>query len=130
MYTTVRPQAGAGAAYRTIDLSSRIEAASPHRLIGILYEELLNAIGLVRTTLRQGGNVHAAAAHPRALNIISALESSLDANAAPDMTAALSRVYRETRRLLNDAASTRTPEPADQARTIIAEIALAWNAIG
>ena len=45
--------AAATARYNTIDLASRVEGASPHRLIAVLYDELIKsldtlAVGLVR----------------------------------------------------------------------------------
>ena len=116
--------------YRDVDLTSRIEGASPHRLVGIMFEELLNALAVTKVALRTGtGMAHADGAR-RAEAILVGLETSLDPKAGVEITKALAIVYREARRLLAEAVRTRGTEPLDTARRMIAEIATAWNAIG
>jgi flagellar protein FliS len=66
----------------------------------------------------------------RAMSILIALESSLDFDKGGEIAMGLAQIYREARRLLLLSAKERSPEHAEQARDIIAEIADAWNQIG
>jgi hypothetical protein len=57
-------------------------------------------------------------------------ESSLDFDRGGDIATGLAQIYREARRLLLTGAKERKPEPVEQARVMIGEIAEAWNQIG
>ena len=41
----------AGARYRTVDVAAQVEAASPHRLVGILFDELVKTIDVLRAAI-------------------------------------------------------------------------------
>ena len=123
MFMTSMPYGGAGARYRTIDMSSRLEGASPHRLVAILFEELLRAIETAQAAERRGDRGKRAERQGRAVSILHALEASLDFERGGEIAASLSSIYREARRLLAD-------DQAEQARSMLAEIAGAWEGIG
>ena len=78
MYAAPNRTGGAGAQYRAIDVSSKIEGASPHRLVAILYEELILALAGTQSAIRRGDPVRQHAAEARALAIVKSLEGSLD----------------------------------------------------
>lgn len=111
----------AASAYARIDRASRVEGASPHRLIAVLFDELLATIA----TLRVDPSAHATKA--KALSILSALEASLDHTRGGEVAAALGRVYAVTRaaieRVEND------PKWCEFAREQIMPVAEAWRAI-
>lgn len=48
--------------YRMLELKSRVESASPHGLVGLLYEELIRSLDLALFAARKGqaliGNTH------------------------------------------------------------------------
>lgn len=120
----------AGAQYRNVDVATRIEGASPHRLVGILFEELLTAISAMKSAAVQRDPLRRSEAQARALAILTALESSLDFDRGGDIATLLSSVYREARRLLVVATREDGTESLDEARKMLAEIAGAWSAIG
>ena len=117
---------GIGAHYRDLDVAARVEGASPHGLVQILYDELLKALDTLRAAERAG--TRAPVVQSRALSVVAGLEAGLDASRGGEVARTLRAVYRETRRLIG------TPHGAnraalDQARAMVAEIAAAWSAI-
>jgi flagellar protein FliS len=121
---------GAGAQYRAIDVSSKIEGASPHRLVAILYEELVQALSTMKLAIRRVDGARQRDAQSRALMIVQSLSSSLDFSRGGDIAGALSSVYNEVRRLTLLGGSGGDAEAVDRGQKLVAEIADAWNQIG
>lgn len=115
--------------YRMLDLQSRIVSASPHGLVGLLYEELLRSLDLIVAKHAQGkviaGNAHLA----KALSIILALEGSLDFANGGDLAPVLNRIYRSAARSLNEAAKEDDIGKIEELRAAISDIAYAWQAL-
>lgn len=124
--------AGASAArrYAAVHSGSRIEGATPHALVKVLFDELLLALDAAALAERNGDRLKVSDKQARAMSILFALESSLDFDRGGDIATGLAQIYREGRRLLLTGAKERSAEPVDQARVMIAEIADAWNQIG
>jgi flagellar protein FliS len=115
--------------YAAVHSGSRIEGASPHALVKILFDELLIALETAALAERTGDRVKVSDKQARAMSILFALESSLDHDKGGDVALGLAQIYRESRRLLLQAVRNRSAEDIDQARAMIAEIADAWNQI-
>jgi len=119
--------------YAAIDLGSKVEGASPHRLIAILYEELLKTLDALAVGLAANGTLSREGAikrRSRASSILLGLGGSLDHTQGGDLSRGLAAVYREARRLTDAAVAQHDPKPIIQAREMIAEIADAWGRIG
>ncbi len=116
--------------YAAVHSGSRIDGATPHALVKILFDELLIALDAAALAERQGDRMKASDKQARAMSILYALESSLDYDKGGDIAMGLSQIYRESRRLLLQGARDHTADDIDQARAMIAEIAEAWNQIG
>lgn len=110
--------------------AGRVESASPHELVKILFEELLLAIdaGVIAIDLQDDAKANEKLV--RALSILQALDSSLDFEKGGEVAVSLAQVYRESRRLLLIASQHKSAPEARDARDIIAEIADAWARIG
>lgn len=121
---------GARMRYQTVDVESQIEGASPHRLIGILFEELMKAIDIMLAAQRAGNRAKTIDKQARASNILLALETSLDFRNGGDIAINLARVYRESRRLIQQGGRTNEPSMVETARGYMSEIVEAWDAIG
>lgn len=115
--------------YRMLDLQSRVASASPHGLVGLLYEELLRSLDLIvaKHAPRKviAGNAHLA----KALSIILALEGSLDFANGGDLAPILNRIYRSAARSLNEAAKEDDIGKIEEVRAAISDIAYAWQAL-
>ncbi len=130
MYLSQGYPGGARARYQTVDVASQVEGASPHRLIKILFEELMKAIETMQAAQRLGNRAKMIEKQARASNILLALETSLDFRNGGDLALSLVQVYREARRLVQQGGRTGDPELVEQSRAMLAEIAEAWDQIG
>lgn len=117
----------AAAAYRQVDQSSRVEAASAHGLVNILLGEALDQIDAMASALSRGKRAHEAQA--RSMGILHALEASLDHRSGGTTAVLMAQVYRETRRCLSRAAEEIDPFWCKQARSTLEPIADAWGQI-
>ncbi|MGE0773651.1 MAG: flagellar export chaperone FliS [Sphingomonadaceae bacterium] len=130
MYRAAGQFGGAGARYRNIENASRVDGASPHKLIAILFEELLRAVEATRVAMERGDIARQADRQARALSILQALDASLDMERGGEVAANLSRIYREGRRLIAAGAREKRTDMITRARDMLAEIASAWDNIG
>jgi len=120
----------AGAHYRNVDVTSRIEGASPHRLVAILYEELLVSLAGLKAAVEARDDRRRREAQARALTLLAALESSIDFERGGDIAPLLASCYSEAKRLVGDVATQGETAGIEEARKIIGEIATAWAQIG
>ena len=116
--------------YAAIDTSSRIEGATPHQLVRILFEELLRAMDAATLALTNGENDRAIERQTRALTILHALETSLDFEKGGEIAISLATIYREARRRMIQAIAEKNPAPMEAARQFLDDIASAWGQIG
>lgn len=129
MYMSRGKFGGAKASYQSVDLASRIEGASPHQLVQVMYEELLKAAEAMAVATRRGDFVQRNARQARALAILTGLETSLDFDKGGEIARGLVVIYREARQLLVAAGRENDAEKIGQARDMLFEIASAWDAI-
>lgn len=130
MYLTQSRLAAAGSQYRSIALDARIEGASPHQLVAILYEELARSLIVIKRGIVTRDFTRRGEGQARVLAILTSLETSLDFARGGDVARSLFRVYREVKRLLSRAIAENEVEPLDEARLLVGEIATAWTDIG
>jgi flagellar protein FliS len=116
--------------YAAVHSGSRIEGATPHALVKVLFDELLLALDAAALAESHGDRMKVSDKQARAMSILFALETSLDFDKGGDIAMGLAQIYREARRLLLIGAKERKAGPVEQARVMIAEIAEAWNQIG
>jgi len=116
--------------YAAVDTGSRVEGASPHQLVRILFDELLLALDAAAAALRAGDRHKSVDRQTRALTILHALDTSLDFDRGGEIALSLATIYREARRCVLEATATNDAAPMEQARGFIADIAEAWNQIG
>lgn len=124
--------AAAKARYRDIDIASKVEGASPHSLIAVLFEELAKTLDALAVGIGPNGVLSRAGVierRGRANAILLGLEGSLDFAQGGDLARGLSAIYREARRLIAVGATERDPTALIQAREMIGEIAEAWGQI-
>ncbi|WP_017672125.1 flagellar export chaperone FliS [Blastomonas sp. AAP53] len=115
--------------YKAVDTVSRVEGASPHSLVLILFDELLLRLDASIRHAHRGEAIPMIQARARASAIVMALEESLDYEKGGELALALARIYREASRRINDAMSPDKVELLMSARQMLAEIAEAWRTI-
>jgi flagellar protein FliS len=122
--------AAASRRYAAVDAGSKVEGATPHQLVKILFDELMLSIEASAIALRAGDGNKARDRQTRALTMLHALESSLDHQKGGEIAANLGVIYREVRRRVLSSVSSRDPDMAMGGHAIIADIAGAWSQIG
>lgn len=130
MYVARGKFGAATAHYQGVDLTSRIEGATPHQLVQIMYEELLKALDAMAFAALRGDIVKRGQHQSKALAILSGLETSLDFDKGGEIASGLVTIYREGRRLVVDAGRESDARSVLKAREMLGEIASAWDAIG
>lgn len=131
MYYSQQGFAGAaGRRYAAVHAGSRIESASPHGLVKILFDELLLAMDAAALAQDQRDQVKVNDKHSRAMAILHALETSLDFERGGDIAIGLAQIYREARRLMLLSIQNHSSAETRKAREIVGEIADAWAKIG
>jgi flagellar secretion chaperone FliS len=118
------------ARYRSVDLASRIEGASPHQLVLIMFEEAVKALEAMAVAAERGDYVQRGIRQSRALSIIHGLEGSLDYEQGGEIASGLAAIYREARRLAIAGGRENDPASIRRASEMLNEIATAWTAIG
>ena len=129
MYQYGRFRAGT-ARYQSVDIASRIEGATPHQLVQIMYEELLKALDAMAFATARGDYVQRGQQQSKALGVLTGLETSLDFDKGGQIAVDLVAIYREARRLVVAGGRENDARMVSQAREMIQEIASAWDAIG
>ena len=128
MYQYGKFRAGT-ARYQSVDISSRIEGATPHQLVQIMYEELLKALDAMAFATSRGDYVQRGQHQSKVLAVLTGLETSLDFDKGGQIAVDLVAIYRETRRLAIAGGREGDARLVTQAREMIQEIASAWEAI-
>ena len=116
--------------YANIDLASRVQGASPHQLVVIMFEEGLKALDAMVIAGDRNDFARYSEKQTRILAILHGLETSLDFDQGGEIATGLASIYREARRLVVVAGRERVTEPLTRARQMLGEISEAWGAIG
>jgi flagellar protein FliS len=120
----------AHAHYQSVDLESRIEGATPHQLVVIMFEELLKSLDAMVVAARRGDYQQRIRRQSRAMALLHGLEGSLDFAKGGEIADGLAAIYREARRLVMIGGRENDPQPIERAREMLREIASAWAQIG
>jgi flagellar secretion chaperone FliS len=113
--------------YKSLELASRVEGASPHALVGILYDELLRSLDVLGAALRQGREIAREPSAARARSILTALSASLDFDQGGSVAQTLSGVYRAMTRQLSEAVTTGDADKLSELRDGVATISESWK---
>jgi flagellar secretion chaperone FliS len=114
--------------YRDIDLSSRVETATPHELVAMLYGEMAAALDVLMRANEAGDAGRRLAQHERASSILHRLEAGLDLSNGGTLAASLAGIYRQMRRRLL-AARDGDMAAAVEVKAGIDSLANAWSRI-
>ena len=129
MYMAQSRFAAAGVRYQSVDLSSRVESASPHGLVAILFDELIKALDAMAAATRRRDFSQRGMKQSRALSILHGLESSLDLDGGGEIAQSLATIYAQARQLIIVAARDNDADQVVRAREMLNQIASAWEAI-
>jgi flagellar secretion chaperone FliS len=112
--------------YKSLELASRVEGASPHALVAILYEELLRSLDVLGAALRQGRDLAREPSAARARSILTALVASLDFDQGGGVAQTLAGVYRAMTRQLSEAIADQDNAKLSELRDGVTTIKESW----
>jgi flagellar protein FliS len=122
--------ASAARAYADVGLETGVTSANPHRLIVMLYDGAIEAIGDARTHLANGVQSAKAAAISRAIGIIEqGLRSSLDLERGAAIARQLDELYDYMARRLLVASLRNDPAALAEVSALLIDLRSAWVAI-
>lgn len=120
---------GAAKAYQKLDTESRIDTASPHRLIQLMMERALARIGLAREQLKNEMIAERGNSISAAISIISGLQASLNHKADQRMSENFDALYSYMTQRLLEANLHSDDGGLREVADLLGEIKEAWDAI-
>ncbi|MCP4285677.1 MAG: flagellar export chaperone FliS [Gammaproteobacteria bacterium] len=115
--------------YASVSVTSRIEDATPHRLIQMLMEGALDKIATAKGHMLHKNMSEKGRHISWAISIISGLQSSLDMEAGGEISANLDNLYDYMVRRLGQAGASNDTEILDEVSSLLLEVKSAWDVI-
>ncbi|MFM6853280.1 MAG: flagellar export chaperone FliS [Sphingopyxis sp.] len=126
-----KPAMSARLSYGSVDFTSRVEGATPHQLVVILFDELLASLDTMAIAAARGQFATYLDRQSRALAVLQGLDTSLDFEAGGELARGLASIYSQAKQRILNASQTEDRVAAiTGVRVMLAEIADAWAAIG
>lgn len=117
-------------AYGKQDLAAQVEAASPHRLIVMLFDGAIKACNLAKLHMRNGAIADKGMAITKAIAIIQeGLRLSLDKEVGGELAANLDALYDYMGRMLLQANLHNDEAKLDEVTTLLSELKESWEQI-
>ena len=118
------------AAYARVGVESGVESADPHRLILMLYEGALVAIGRARAAMLARDLRTKGESVSRAIQIVEqGLKASLDESAGGELTHQLRSLYDYISERMLFASARNEPAGLDEAARLLEQLKGAWEAM-
>jgi flagellar protein FliS len=118
-------------AYAKVGLETGVGAASPHKLIVMLYDGALVAVLSALTNMKAGQIAAKGAAISKAITIIdNGLRAALDKKAGGEIAEGLDALYEYMSARLLQANLNNQPELLEEVHKLLSDLRDAWNAIG
>ncbi len=115
--------------YAAIEASTRAEQASPHRVVEMLYDELLSALRQAGIAIKNNDLALKSKCISRALSILHGLESALDFDRGGTVAESLSSAYHYLRQEVIAAAGANDPTRLSAAADAVSGLADAWRQV-
>lgn len=118
-------------AYAKVGMETGVTAASPHKLIVMLFDGALVSVNAAIMHMKAGGIADKGAAISKAITIIdSGLRAALDKKAGGEIAEGLDALYEYMGARLVEANLKNQVEILEEVQRLLSELRSAWNAIG
>ncbi len=119
------------AAYARVGVESSVMSATPHRLIGMLFDGAQTSIRAARLHMQNGDVAEKGKAISRAIDIVNqGLLAALDHERGGELAERLEQIYDYVVRLLLQANLRNDEQRLDEAARLLEDIGSAWREIG
>lgn len=120
----------AAASYSQVKTHSGVEDASPHKLIDMLYDGLLERIAQAKGAVQHKNVELKGKKINGAINIINGLRENLNHDNGIELASNLDGLYVYVQNILLEGHRDNSMQKLDEAYTLIEDIASAWKQIG
>jgi flagellar protein FliS len=122
---------GGAAAYSNVGLETGVLAASPHKLIVMLFDGALQSLRNARQQMKAGDIAAKGKSITQAVNIVtSGLRTSLDLNKGGEIATSLDALYDYMARRLMQAHLHNSFDALDEVEKLLLDLRESWSAIG
>jgi flagellar protein FliS len=115
--------------YSQVSLHTEVMEADPHKLIQLLLEGALTRLSMAKTFMQQGDYAAKNEKIGRTVDIICALQESLDHEKGGDVSKNLERLYDYMSRRLFDANRLNDKDIINEVMGLLLEVKLGWEGI-
>ncbi|MDI9818847.1 MULTISPECIES: flagellar export chaperone FliS [unclassified Legionella] len=115
--------------YKTVELQTRVEAATPHELIHLLLQGARSQIATAQGNIQRNQTREKGEHIGKAISIIDGLRSSLDHENGGEIAENLDKLYDYIQRILLKANLSNDIELLTQANQLLSEVHQAWQSI-
>lgn len=115
--------------YKQIDLTTRVESASPHQLIQLLFEGAMRNLAEARGAMARGDIAGKGRLISRAVNILAGLRDSLNMQVDNDLPYQLDRLYEYMQRRAMQAHADNDDKALDEVLELLLTLKSAWDSI-
>ncbi len=115
--------------YRQVDLETRIDNATPHRLIQMLYEGAIERLSVAKGALDRSDVATKGIMLGKAISILSGLRESLDKDIESDLPDTLDRLYEYMQFRLLEAHRNNDVQGIDEVLALIKTVKSGWDEI-
>ncbi len=116
-------------AYQRTSLEAELSVASPHRVIQMLFNGLLERLSQAKGAIERKDYEYKANRISKALGIIEGLQGALDRKENPALGDKMYALYDYMKELLGEASSTLDEKPIDEVINLLMPIKNAWDNI-
>ena len=117
-------------AYQSNQTRTRAEVASPYRLVGIMYENLIDNLSRAAGAIERKDMALRGESVGKCMDILGALDGALDHEIGGEMSQNLSQIYQYCNTRLLEATRINSPEPIDEVMDLMSKIKESWDQIG
>ncbi len=115
--------------YKQVDLDARIEGASPHQLILILFDAAIAALDSAKLAIGDGDMHRKGESITRVTNILGGLRDSLDVGIESDLPHQLDQLYDYMQRQVFEAHLINDCQKLDEIQGLLVTVRSGWNGI-
>ncbi|MTI13257.1 flagellar export chaperone FliS [Sansalvadorimonas verongulae] len=118
------------AAYRKVQNNAQAEVADPYKLIQLLFKELMTSLAQTKGAMERGQLAEKGSLIAHCVEIVMALDESLNIEAGGEMAENLRNLYRYCVGQLLSAGPENNIEKLDEVTNLMKQIQEAWEGIG
>ncbi len=116
-------------AYQRTNLEAELSVASPHRVVQMMFEGLLERLAQAKGAIERKDYEYKSDRLSKAVGIINGLQMSLDPSYNKELGERLSSLYEYMKERLNEAAVKMDPDPINEVISLVNPIKKAWDQI-